>query len=77
MYIEDVKNSDEVLHPRGDHFFFALPVEGPGDGVSFTQPDNLPLNLGCSSAIETSKSKIHGICIAGNPRGQLFDRPEH
>ena len=66
MYIEDVGNTDKVLLPCGDHFFFALRVEGPGDGVSFTLPDNLPLELGCSSVIEVSTSKIHVVCIAGS-----------
>ena len=78
MYIEDVENTDEVLLPYGDHFFFTFRMEGLGDGVSFTPPDNLPLDLGCTPAIETSTSKItRRMHCKFNARNQLFDCPEH
>ena len=51
--VEDLKDSDEVLFPRGDCIFIALGMKDPGGRISFALLGDLLLYCGDSSAFET------------------------
>jgi hypothetical protein len=64
-YCENVKDPVEVQLPRSDRLFITLRVEKSGDRISFAQLDDLPLDLGHSSAIEALVSKPLGVHANG------------
>ena len=56
----------EVGPPGNNRLFIVLRVEEPRDSVSFTPLDDLPLNLGHSSAIESLVSESPKVYAAGS-----------
>jgi hypothetical protein len=51
-YVEGVKDTDEVLLPRSNLALIPLGEDESMDRAQFTLADDLPLDLGQSSAIE-------------------------
>jgi hypothetical protein len=60
-----VKNPDKIVPPDRDLVLIVLRVEDSGDHVPVTLLDDLPLDLGDSSAIGKSVSESLGVPIAG------------
>ena len=52
-YVEDAKNPDKILIPSSNFVLIAFGEEESVDGIPFTLLDDLPLDLGQSSATES------------------------
>jgi hypothetical protein len=66
MYVEDVSDPDEVLLPSYNFILVALGAEKSGCHIQFTPFDDVHLDFGYSSAIETSVSGSFGVHTVGS-----------
>ena len=62
-HIEHAKNHNKVLLPTRNLVFIPLGVDESGEWIPFTLLDDLPLDLGHRTAIETS--------VNGSPHASL------
>jgi hypothetical protein len=77
-HVEDVKDPIEVLPPSSNHILVVLRAKESRDRISFSPLDDLPLDLGHGSAIETSgEGTIHQMHSLFNSRSQFPDGPKH
>ena len=73
-----MKDPVEALLPSSDRIFVVLRVEGSGDHVPFTLLDDPIMDIGHSSAIETSGERIvRGAHRLSNLRCQFSDGLKH
>ena len=73
-----MKDPIEVLPPSGDRILIVLRMEELRDWISFTLLNDLPLNLGHGSAIETSGEWIlQRVHHWSDSRSQFPDSTEH
>ena len=68
-HVEYVEDPVEVLPPTRNHIFVGLRMEDSRDRMPFTLVDDLPLDLGHSSAIETL---VSGPLTDGHAAGSTY-----
>ena len=81
-YVKDVKYPDEILLPTGNFVLITLGEGEPIERLPFTLFDDLPLDLGQSSAIENENENIgkwitFGARWGSGSRSQLSNRVEY
>ena len=64
-HIEDVKDPNKVILPSGDLVLIDLRMEHSGEHIPFFLLNDLPLDLGHGSGIETRVSESLGARVAG------------